>query len=215
MGRVLLLFLLLVPISLFSQIRESLVVKVDSVLYQRQRIFVDNFVDNRFDWLHEGAGDLNRIQDGFLFYSNPFEFPYYDGKAIYFDPSQNFEIDTKIKFISGGVEDVNGLFWGDLVFGVKFLLGFSQMGDYVVIKNTGFDEKILGTTKVEINRSDFNRLTVRKIGQFYYFYINDTLIYKMNYTPFSGRYIGFFIAPKAYIQIAYLKVWKLIQKTKI
>ncbi len=212
MGRILLFLFTLLPISLFSQVKQSLIVQVDSVLYQRQRIFVDNFVDNRFDWLHEGAGDLNRIQDGFLFYSNPFDFPYYDGKAIYFDPSQNFEIDTKIKFISGSVEETNGLFWGDLIFGVKFLLGFSQLGDYVVIKNTGVDEKILGTTKVQINRSEFNRLTVRKIGPYYYFYINNKLIYKMNYTPFPGRYIGFFIAPKSYIQIAYLKVWKLVPK---
>ncbi len=212
MGKVLFFLFVLIPIPLFSQETQSLTVKVDSVLYQRQRIFVDDFVDNRFDWLHEGAGDLNRIQDGFLFYSNPFDFPYYDGKAIYFDPSENFEIDTKMKFISGDLQKPNGLFWGDLIFGVKFLLGFTQLGDYIVIKSTGVDQKIMGTTKVSINRSDFNELTVRKIGSYYYFYINDQLIYKMDYTPFTGRYIGFFIAPKSYVQIAYLKVWKLVPK---
>jgi len=210
------LFFLFIFFSLivYSQ-KYNLEIKVDSFIFRKQRIFIDHFVDNRHSWLHPGAAELNSIQDGFLFYSNPFDFPYYDGKPINFDSSQDFEIDTKIKFISGDVQAVNGIFWGDLIFGVKFLLGFAQFGDYVVIKNRGIDEIKLGLTRLNINRSGFNRLTVRKIGGYYYFYINDQLIYKMNYRPISARYIGFFIAQKSYIQIAYLRVWKLVKKTKI
>ncbi len=210
MRKILLLFSLLFSIQVFSQIQ--LTVTIDSVIYQRIRIFSDDFVDNRFGWIREGSSDLNRIQDGFLFYSNPFEFPYYDGKAIYFNPDENFEIQAKIKFISGPVDQLNGLFWGDLIFGTKFLIGFSQLGDYAVIQNSGVDERTIVKSKVNINRSGFNELVIRKVENEYVFYINGEEVYRMTYKPFTGRYIGFFIAPKSYVQIAYLKLWKLKPK---
>jgi hypothetical protein len=126
------------------------------------------------------------------------------------DINKDFEITSKIKFISGAVDQFNGLFWGDLIFGDKMFFGFSSMGEIVIKKISGFTENVIFQKKIpEINRTDFNLLSVIKVGNQYYFYINDQKVYQMPFEQFSGRYFGFSIAPKSYIQIAFLKIWYL------
>jgi hypothetical protein len=189
----------------------QLVTEVNSSEYKKLRVFSDEFVDNRFDWVYDES-NLNRIQFGSLFYANPFEFPYYDGKPIMLDINKDFEIETNVKFISGDVTKFNGLFWGDLIFGDKMFFGFSTMGEFQIKLTSGFEQKIIAQEKTDvIDRSGFNLLSVVKIGQKYYFYINNQKVYEMPFNQFTGRYFGFGIAPKSYIQISFLKIWYLQQ----
>ncbi len=189
----------------------QLITSVGDAEYKKLRVFSDDFVDNRYDWVYEQS-NLNKIQFGSLFYANPFEFPYYDGKPIMLDINKDFEIETKLKFISGDVSKFNGLFWGDLIFGDKMFFGISQLGEFIVMKISGFGQEILTKQKSDtIQRSDFNVLSVVKTGDKYVFFINDRQVYQMPFEKFTGRYFGFGIAPKSYIQFAFLKIWYLQQ----
>jgi len=177
----------------------------------KTRIFMDNFDDDRYSWIKNASSSGQEIIDGYYMFSNAFDFPNTDGKAISFDATQNFEIETKIKFVSGDVEKFSGLFWGELVFGDKYFFGFSSMGSYVINKEVGFNtNNILPETKSEIiNKTAENSLTVRKYGDKYYFFLNQNLIYTMDYEELPGQFIGFTVADKSLIQINFLRLWKI------
>jgi len=175
----------------------------------KQRIFLDNFDNNNYFWIKDSSPATNRIADGFLYLSNEYDFIYTDGKPIAFDGSKNFEIEARIKFISGDVEAFNGLMWGQLVFGQKYFFEFSSMGYYQIEKEDGFDATVLKEpvqTDI-VNKTSDNDLVVRKYGDKYYFFINQNLVHTMDYEALPGQNIGFKVAPNSMIRINFIRLW--------
>jgi len=177
----------------------------------KKRVFSDDFDNNKYFWIKQSSPVSHQIHDGFFFFSNDYDLPYTDGKPINFDANKNFELETKIKFVSGNVESLNGLFWGELIFGDKYFFGFSSMGYYTFNKEIGFQLKeYVKKTKSElINQTADNLFTVRKYNDKYYFFINQELVYEMPYETIPGNYIGFQVASKTMVQINYLKLWTI------
>ena len=175
----------------------------------KTKIFMDNFDNNKYYWIKESSPSSHRIEDGYLFFANDYEFVYSDGKPINFDPTKNFEIETKLKFISGDVEAFNGLFWGQLIFGDSYFFGFSSMGYYKIEKEVGLQKNsILEPVKSEsVNKTSENTLVVRKYDDTYYFFINKSLVHTMPYEELSGKYLGFSVAKKSLIQINFIRLW--------
>ncbi len=175
----------------------------------KKRIFIDNFDNNNYSWIRKTSPPTHRIQDGFLYFSNEYDFPYVDGKAISYDGNKNWEIETRIKFISGDVEAFNGLMWGQLIFGKKYVFSFSSMGYQRVEVIDGYDQSFL--LKAEntgiVNRTEDNDLVVRKYGDKYYLFLNKVLIYSSDYETLPGQYIGFSVSPNSMIRINFLRLW--------
>lgn len=175
----------------------------------KTRLFLDNFDDNKYLWIKNTSPATHQMIDGYFMFSNDYGFPYTDGKPISFDGTKNFEIETRIKFVSGDVEKFSGLFWGELIFGDKYFFGFSSMGKYKIDKEVGLQT----TTILEpvesaiVNSTAENSFTIRKYGDKYYFFLNKNLIYTMDYEDLPGQYIGFTVAEKSMIQINYLRLW--------
>ena len=175
----------------------------------KSKIFVDNFDNNKHYWIKESSPSSHRIDEGYLFFANDYEFIYSDGKPINYNASKNFEIETKIKFVSGDVEAFNGLFWGQLIFGDSYFFGFSSMGYYKIDKEIGLQQaSILEPVKSAIiNKTAENTLVVRKYGDTYYFFINKNLVHTMPYEQLPGQYLGFSVAKKSLIQINFIRLW--------
>jgi len=175
----------------------------------KERIFLDNFDDNRYFWIKESSPSTHRIADGFLYFSNEYDFPFLDGKAIAFDGKRDFEIEARIKFVSGDVEASNGLMWGQLVFGQKFIYSFTSLGKIKIEIEDGFEAKtIFETTNLEIvNQTDDNDLVVRKYKDKYFFFFNNTLIHTTEAGPLPGQHIGFKVAPNSLVRINFLRLW--------
>ncbi len=205
-----LFFLLVIALSITAKAQTNQPDNYDGVpRTNKQRIFLDNFDDNRYFWIKDSSPATHRIDNGFLYFSNEYDFIYTDGKPIAYDGSRNFEIETRIKFVSGDVEAYNGLMWGQLVFGEKYFFEFSSLGYYQIVKEDGFNETILKEpvqTDI-INKTGDNDLVVRKFGDKYYFFINKNLVYTMDYSGMPGQYIGFKVAPNSMIRINFLRLW--------
>ena len=208
MKKSILIIFMFVSIGLYAQ-------QVQPDLYDgvprsnKERIFLDNFDDNRHFWIKQTSPSTHRISDGFLYFSNEYDFPYVDGKPIAFDGNRNFEIETRIKFISGDVEAYNGIMWGQLVFGKKHILSFSSLGYYMILEEDGFDETIILEPQQSdiINKTSDNNLVVRKYDNKYYFFINQNLVHTMDFEDLPGQYIGFRVAPNSLIRINFLRLW--------
>jgi len=209
MKKNILLFLLLIFV-LFAYSQDVMPDAYDGVpTSMKKRIFLDNFDNNNYSWIKNTSPSTNRISDGFLYFSNEYDFPYVDGKAISFDGEKNWEIETRIKFISGNVETFNGLMWGQLIFGKKYILGFSSMGYQQIEIIDGYDQSYLlePINTGIINQTDENDLVVRKYGSKYYFFINKNLVFTSNFESLTGQYIGFSVSPNSMIRINFLRLW--------
>ena len=202
----LLSIMLFLYVASFSQIMPDAYDGIEQS--SKSRIFIDNLDDNRYYWIKESSPNTHRIADGYLFFANDFGFSFIDGKPINFDPTRNFELETKIKFISGDVEEFNGLFIGQLIFGDKYYYSFSSMGEYKIEKEVSLiTEVIVPPTKLSsINQTAENSLTIRKYDDIYYFFINKTLVHTMPYETLPGQYIGFNVSKKTLIRINFLRL---------
>ncbi len=208
MNKLLIFIMLLLPAGMVAQ--SIMPDAYDGVpKSSKQRIFLDNFDDNRYFWIHESSPSTHRIKDGFLYFSNEYDFPFIDGKPIAFDGNKNWEIESRIKFISGDVEAYSGIMWGELIFGQKYIFEFSSMGNYQVEKIDGFDhEVILGPDNNGIiNKTADNNLVVRKYGNKLYFFINQNLVFTTDFEGLPGQYIGFSVAPNSMVRINFLRLW--------
>ena len=60
--------------------------------------------------------------------------------------------------------------------------------------------------KTMLKPDDFNVYMIRKKGDTYSFFINDTQFYQMPFAPFFGNLIGFGAGRKVSLIIDYLKI---------
>jgi len=210
-----LFLLILIPLKFWAQ-KDIVPSAYEGIALQfKQRIFFDNFDDNRYKWIKQSSPSTHKIKDGFFYFSNEFGIAFNDGKAVSFNADNNWEIESRIKFMSGDVEGYNGLMWGELVFGKKMILAFNALGYVKLVKIDGFDEtEIIAPKKIDglINKTDDNDLVVRKYGDKYYFFVNNVLIGETNYEGLPGQYIGFSVAPNSLIRINFIRLWKIETK---
>jgi uncharacterized repeat protein (TIGR01451 family) len=96
-----------------------------------------------------------------------------------------------------------GLQWGKSVNPFRqydFLLTGS--GHYTIDKYTGdFHDYVPFTLSDKVNRYAFNKLTIRKVGGMYYFFLNEKLVHSMPFEPFFGNLLGFQVAENSTIRV--------------
>jgi hypothetical protein len=181
---------------------------------QRIPLFVDEFVSNKNNW-HLGIKEdvwYQNIENETLYFQSYEDLPKEDFKEIFIDQSKDFEIELKIRLDKGVQNKFNGLQWGKSVDEQKqFDFFFNGQGQFTIDKFTGstFHDFVPVTKSNLINNYTYNTLTVRKVGELYYFFLNQKLVHTMPFEPFFGNGIGFQVAERSAVQIDYLKVWQL------
>lgn len=176
-------------------------------------IFFDDFNNNKNNWTvadnkHESA----KIDSGFYFLTANGH-AYGEAQEIKIDNRKDFEIETRIKILSGEADHknyYNMLFWGreamdgsyftfakDGFVSVEICDGKNQSD--CITKNGSLQKAIL-------NPGDFNIYIIRKTGKTYSFFINGKQFYEMPFTPFFGNFIGFGAGRNVTLVIDYLKV---------
>ncbi len=182
----------------------------------KEQILYDNFDNNNKNWW---VGNLDfawaTISDGYYTCKVnsdamylPFNLP-----SIYINENSDFEIETSIKFVESANTFGNGIIWGQekslnrngLLKHFFFLI--SPNGQICIGKysfNWVFIMPWSANSNVKIG--DFNKLTLRKTGLYYYFFINDFLLYKSPYEPFFGPDIQFQVASKTQVAFDFIKI---------
>jgi hypothetical protein len=177
-------------------------------------IFVDDFIDNRSNW-PTGVPNLSlgKVEDGHYYwesFTNEASVCWRTIKEL--DENSDFEIETQIKFISGDEAAENALIWGKSENG-EFDFGFSGNGNYTSSEYTklnGYSDIIPWSTAGYFNKGNYNKLTIRKVNNHFYYFLNDFLIHSMPYRPFYGKKIGFQVGNKSIIHVEYLYIFQLV-----
>jgi hypothetical protein len=143
------------------------------------------------------------IENGSLVFQSLTDKSKEDLVPVIIDQKRDFEIEVSIKFVEGLMDKGYGLQWGKAVNPIRqydFLL--TGGGHYSIDKYTGeFTDYVPFTLSDIVNRYAFNKLTIRKIADKYYFFLNEKFIHSMPYEPFFGNLMGFQVGDRSTIMI--------------
>ncbi len=177
-------------------------------LDKKEIFFFEDFINNKNKWINDSNSKIYSINDSCLIIYNTFSYPISDGKEISINDIKDFEIETEIKFESGEEKDFIGIFWGSITFDEKYNFGFSANSGFTIYKDFSIERTKYQDWKHTdfINKTSYNKLTIRKIDFHYYFFINKRFVYKMSYDILPGNEIGFIIPQKTKVSIKNLTV---------
>ena len=186
---------------------------LDKSIYQE--IFIEDFNSNDKNWA-EGVYDSCKIsfKDGYYQIENSSKS--YSRLAWQnitgLDEANNFEIEANIKTVNNNSR--GGVFWGldtDSEYFRYYLLLF-QDTQFLVVDDHGteFDWWTYPTSYGNLNSSGvYNKITIRKYQDRYYFFVNEELIDYHYFKSFYGNYAGIYISSESIVQVDYLNIYQL------
>ncbi len=181
-----------------------------------QSVFHDDFTKFNNYWLLgvEENSWSQTIEDNRLVFQSLTNKTKEDLLPVIIDQNRDFEIETSMRFMEGKMDKAYGLQWGKAVNPFRqydFLL--TGGGHYSIDKYVGeFHDYVPFTLSDKVNRYAYNKLTVRKVGDKYYFFLNEKLIHNMPFEPFFGNLIGFQVPDYSTIHIDFIEVAYLDKK---
>lgn len=148
------------------------------------------------------------IEDGSLVFQSLTNKSKEDLLPAIIDQKRDFEIEALIRFVEGQMDKGYGLQWGKSVNPIRqfdFLL--TGGGHFTIDKYDGtFLDYVPFTISESVNRYAFNKLTVRKVIDKYYFFLNEKLVHSMPFEPFFGNLIGFQVGDNSTIAIDQIEI---------
>ncbi len=185
----------------------------------KTKIFVDEFNLNSNNWWTGRSAGVNYgvIESGYYQYESLNHTQTYVTKyTVNIDQTRDFEMETALQIINKG--DTKNASWAS-----QFFWGVGDNGSFNF--NINYDEFYwiscfsggkyndwCSFTKKYVNKLIFNKLTVRKVGNQYYFFVNENFVYSHSFEPFFGNQIGFAVAQNNILKIDYLRVNYLSDK---
>ena len=174
-------------------------------------VFSDDFNDNTNRWHTASNQDLD-----FSFSGGKFNLDYKLEKGgrltyinKYFNSSKDFEIETKLQHVSGDTNSPYGILWGkkDENY-LQFLL--TATGYYKIkrVVNNKNEEIIKWVKSSLINKGSgqSNTIKIKREGDYYKFYINNSYATKVDFEAFYGSEIGYGVYFKQKVAVDYLKI---------
>ena len=178
-------------------------------LQAKKNIFFDEFKDNAKDWkfLTDTATWAGRIENGSLYWESKEKSAYFAQREIAINQSGNFEIEAKIKYVKGGNPATGfGLVWGKEG-GRYFIFQINANGSYSIDKYENGWQSIKDWTRSSaFTANDFNKLTLRKVGGVFTFFLNEELVCRAPFVPFFGPVAGVLTPPYATILVDEFRV---------
>ena len=176
-------------------------------------VFFDDFHNNKNNWTVADNKKINsRIDDGFYYLTAPGH-AYGEAQEVKIDTRRDFEIETRIKIVSGNAEHKNYysmLFWGREAMDSYYFTfakdGFASVEVCDGLKQRDCIVKTGSLKKTTLIPDGFNVYMIRKTGRTYFFFINGTQFYTMPFVPFFGNLIGVGAGRNVMLAIDYLKV---------
>jgi len=201
------IFLSIISLIFFSSMVKSQSSYSDYGSSSKEVFVNDQFSNNDNDWYIEETGDfIRRIEGGHLYLESTIDRAKLLSNEYTIDESRNYQIEASLKFITGKVNTGHALLFGkspDNDFGFYF----TGQQSYKISKyEGGYVDYIDFTTNTILSTNGYNKLTLRKVGNQWYFFINEQLVHTMESQTFFGNRIGFQVGGKSIIHVDYLTI---------
>lgn len=185
----------------------------DVGVYQKSFVLQEDFRDNRNEWVLGTFGEGCRefqLENGYYSIishckgSNPLV---WKNEISGFSPDADFEIETRMRFVSGEDNNGNCLVWGMKDGNNRFRFCFSGNQYYIIDNFQGSWSTMKEWTKSEdVRPTDYNKLTVRKQANVYHFFLNENLVHSEPFSEFYGTQLGFQANQNTRVEVDYLRV---------
>ncbi len=148
------------------------------------------------------------IEDGHLVFQSLTSKSKEDLLPAIIDQKRDFEIEASIRFVKGQMGTAYGLQWGKAINPLKqYDFFLSGNGQFTIDKYSGeFSDYVPWTLSDNVNNATFNKLTIRKVADKYYFFLNEKLVHSMAFEPFFGNLIGFQVGEYSTIEIDNIEI---------
>jgi len=178
----------------------------------RHTIIFDEFEDNRNRWNLESKYLKMRIDKGDYFYcDNLRDTPYPKRKNFVFDINGNYEVEIRMRFVRGMEGSPLGLIFGGDNEGNSFNFFYTPQGEYKISQYYNYRsiELKTWTPHPSIQQYSMNTLTVRRINNEWYYFINRELAYRTTAKQLFGGDFGFMVSGNTAVEIDYFKIQEL------
>ena len=186
---------------------------------KKTEIFYDSFNSNKNNWSKvNNVPNNSRIEGGYFILNSRGSKGVKTVKRIEIDTDQDFEIETRFKITSISSRQ---RFLHSFTFGgssnQRFFFGINGEGSYRISYYDNYQHYLIKnwTESKFIRKGDFNKLTVRKVKDLFFFFINEKPVYISKFKSFFGNMIGYSVGRQTEIQIDYLKVYHLGKKGRL
>jgi hypothetical protein len=159
-------------------------------------ILSDEFFNNSDIWvtgLSANGCYSSKIENGFFEITSTCKdtYPnYWIPRTL--DATKDFEIESEILFVRGESNNAISLIWGKDDNYNSFYFGISGNGQFKIYQYNGSWIILKDWTVSDlVLKTDYNKITVRKVGSKYYFFLNEKLVLTSDFYPFFGNQIGF------------------------
>jgi len=195
----------------------SQAVYTDIAPSDRRDILFDNFDDNSSNWYSGDNGKTRAtIRSGYYNVESLVDQPRVVYKDISLNTSGDWEIETSIQYVSGQDNNMNALEWSWVDGDNNYSLGMSGNGYYVIKKiENGKWTVILDWKKALIRQDEYNKLTVRKVENTYYFFVNENLIHQMPYETVRCNKLGIQVNDKSSIKVDFFRASQILYQSPI
>ena len=175
---------------------------------QITQIFKDDFNDNKNKWLQN---ELFQIKNGNFYASCESKYIFRMAfQELAFNSKKDYYIETKVKQTEGSDKEGYGIVWGtsswknSLIFDIAsegwFRIYGYKNGELFYIKKATWKKDIIKS------KSSYNKLVIKKLGNYLLFYINDVKVFSTSSFPFSGFNTGLIVGQDCKIASDYFLV---------
>jgi uncharacterized protein (TIGR02145 family) len=171
----------------------------------KETIYFDDFSSNKgLKAVNDGVSEGEYQYRSFSLKSNSTSYIAMSQLNYNINQSRDFEIEIDIKVVSSSPSFPNGLIWGMDEYDNSYRFGITSDGYFKIYKKVeGFLREVKPLTYSSlVNKYDYNKLTVRKVKDTYYFFINKTLVHSTAFEPFYGNNHYIFTFTDSHIKIS-------------
>ena len=170
--------------------------------------FVDNFNDNKHNWLlYEKEDRSCKIKNNNLYFNNKTEISKWSFVETNINLSKDFIIETSIKLISGTNNNLLSLIINKGK-NDNDEFGFADNGYWLYKKRIA--KKILEETGWQktkyVEAGEFNKLTILKLDEKVFFLVNNKPVLLKHHMDFSFKGMAINVCPKSKVVVDYFKV---------
>ncbi|MEO0471870.1 MAG: caspase family protein [Bacteroidota bacterium] len=172
-------------------------------------VFLDNFDNNLKDWDLSRLSSRNEyISEGNFHCTSYTSYPYTKRRAVAIDATDNFEIEARMRFAGGPSSNLTGLAFGRDYAGSQYQFLFSPRGRVQVSRENRGRPNVYFDAKIDegVSKYGYQILTIRKITDKWYFFVNRKLVHEMSAQKLYGNQFGFIIGGNMEVNVDYFRV---------
>ena len=179
-------------------------------------IYSDDFKNSNSNWKTDNSYSGNiKLEQGNLLLES-YKGKYTAIQTIEINENEDFQIETELKYLSGNTKRAFGIQWGRSEKGDHFFsFMINSAKQFAISKFSGaYINYKQERSSALIKPNEYNKITIRKINNFIYFFLNENLVYNMEYKLGYGKQIALLTTGENKVYVKYINVYSINNSIK-